>query len=71
MQNALSAKSVVLVSTTNIAASLRRIREAIPELKTLLESLCEQDPRFEQVSEILRCAIVAEGWISREIEGVR
>lgn len=72
MQNQpFDAPTVVLVSTVNIEDSLHSIRQAIPELETLKESLCEQDPRFEQVSEILRCAVVAEEWISREIEGVR
>ena len=62
---------LVFSSTSTIADSLARIRQAIPELETLKESLCEQDPRFEQISEILRCAAVAEEWISREIEGER
>ena len=55
---------VVLTSTATMEASLRRIRQAIPELQDLLDSLCGEDPRFEQVSEILRSAIVAESWMT-------
>ena len=49
MQNVLEAKSVVLVSTTELQVQLSRLREAIPELEELQHAYSPADPRREVI----------------------
>ena len=49
MHNVMEAKSVVLVSTTELQVQLSRLREAIPELEELQHAYAPADPRREVV----------------------
>jgi len=68
--NILEAKSVVLVSTTEIEAQITRLQNAIPELRRLRRSLAPNDPRAAVVREALRSAKIAEAWLSEAVGNV-
>jgi len=64
----LDAPTVVLVSTRTIEENLDRIREAIPALTELRESLCPSDPRHSVVTATLNAARTSEEWLSEAIQ---
>lgn len=67
MSNVLRAKSVVLVSTSELDRQLDRLREAIPELEELTRAYAPTDPRREVIEITLAGAQQAEAWLSEQL----
>lgn len=65
--NVLEAKSVVLISTTELDYQLNRLREAIPELEELTHAYAPTDPRREPIEIALTSAKQAEAWLSEQL----
>jgi len=68
MLNVLDAKSVVLVSTEELAATLERLRSAIPELEELVHAYSPADPRRLDLETTIVGAKRAEEWLTTYVE---
>ena len=71
MQNALSVKSVVLVSTSKLEEQLTRIRVALPALQEVRAAMAPTDPRREILDLTIAASEQAEEWLSEYAEGAQ
>ncbi len=63
MQNILEAKSVVLVSTTELHEQLARLEDSLPQVRELVESTCPNDPAYDDRADMLLSTVTAIVWL--------